>query len=284
MGRKRPSLSHQMWQKLQEIDHIGQSRHELKEADRANGVKGNRITSHKSYDNYKNASKQFCKWLKEYHPNIKNLKDVTREMGVDYIKYREQIGRSAWTYSQDLVAVNKLLDTDITKKECGVEKRRLENRTKNQVDNGYRTKDKIAERFIEGSGLRKRELQHLKLSNCIMEGDELVAIRVYRAKGGRYRVAQVRKEYREELGSIINSKRNNTQNDLLFDKPIPKRLQCHRFRHTYAKGYCEELIDKGISRNEVLDKLTQSMGHNRHDVLKSYGTYIYKYNKKNKSQ
>lgn len=280
MSRKRPSMSHQMWQKLETIENIGLSRHTAKKIDKEMGIKGNRITSHGSYDCYKNASKQFGKWLKSNHPEIKYLSDVTREMGIEYIKYRSDIGRSAWTYSQDLVVVNKLLDTNITKKECGVEERRLENRTKNQVDNGYRTKDGIAEKFIEGSGLRKRELQHLKLSNCIMEGNELVAIRVYRAKGGRYRVAQVRKEYRAELGSIIDSKQNNTQNDLLFDKPIPKRLQCHRFRHTYAKGYCEELINKGIPRDEVLDKLTQSMGHNRHDVLKSYGTYIYKYNKK----
>lgn len=262
------------------IENIGLSRHTAKKLDKEQGIKGNRITSHKSYDNYKNASKQFAKWLKTNHPDIKFLSDVTREMGIDYIKHREEIGRSAWTYSQDLVAVNKLLDTNITKSDCNVAERRLENRIRNIIDNGYRTKDGFVESFVEGTGLRRRELQHLKINNCIMEGDKLIAVRVYRAKGGRYRVAQVRDEYKELLGSKINSKRNNTENELLFDKPISKRLQVHRIRHGYAKGYCEELIEKGIDRDEVLDKLTQSMGHNRHDVLKNYGAYIYKYKNK----
>lgn len=279
MGRKRPSMAHQMWQKLETIENIGLSRHTAKRLDKEMGVKGNRITSHGSYDCYKNASKQFGKWLKANHPEVKYLSDVTREMGIEYIKHREQIGRSAWTYSQDLVVVNKLLDTNITKSDCNVAKRDLKNRVRNMVDNGYRTADGFVEAFVEGTGLRRRELKHLKVENCIVQDGQLVGVRVYRAKGGRYRVAEVRKEYKELLGSKIDSKLKNNENGLLFDKPISKRLQVHRIRHSYAKGFCEELIDKGIDRDEVLDRLTQSMGHNRHDVLKSYGAYIYKYNK-----
>lgn len=273
MGRKRASLGFQMWQKLEEIQNIGQSRHIYKAIDKSLGTKSNNITSYNSYSSYKNASKQFEKWIKVTYPGVKYLKDITRDMGIEYIKHREQIGRSAWTYSQDLVVVNKLLDTDITKKDCNVAKRSLSDRTNNMVDNGYRTKDGVAERFIEGAGLRRRELQHLQVKNCIMQDNELVGVRVYRGKGGRYRVAEVRHDYRRLLGAIISSKKGD---DKIFDRPISKRLQAHRIRHEYAKEYCNELIEKGLERDVVLDRLTQSLGHNRHDVLKSYGAYIYK--------
>ena len=271
MGRKRPSMAHQMWQKLEEINDIGASRHFNKAMDKACGIKSNKITSFNSYNSYKNASKQFAKWLKEEHPSIKYLTDVTREMGVEYIRHRANEGKSSYTYSQDLVAVNKLLDTNITKSDCKVAKRSLSNRKNNMTDNGFRTKDGVAEKFIEGTGLRRRELQHLKIKNCIMQDNELVGVRVYRGKNGRYRVAEIRQDYRLLLGSIINSKKSN---DKLFDKPIPKRLQTHRIRHIYAKAYCEELKSKGLEREQVLDRLTQSLGHNRHDVLKNYGAYI----------
>lgn len=276
MGRKRPSLSHQMWQRLEDIEQIGQSRHLNKSIDKTLGTKTNAITSYNSYNSYKNASKQFAKWLKEVHPEVKLLDQVTREIGIEYIKYREQSGKSAYTYSQDLVCINKLLDMNITKKDCEVANRSLGLRKNNMVDNGYRTKTGLIESFVEGTGLRRRELKHLNVKDCIMQGDELVGVRVYRAKGGRYRVAEIRQDYKALLGSVIKSKQLD---DKVINDNIPKRLQVHRIRHEYAKAYCEELISKGIDRDKILDKLTQSMGHNRHDVLKSYGAYIYK-NKK----
>lgn len=273
MGRKRPSMSHQMWQKLEEIKDIGGSRHFNKAIDKALGIKSNYITSYNSYNSYKNASKQFAKWLKEMYPEVKFLENITREMGIEYIKSREKAGKSSWTYSQDLVLVNKLLDLNISKKECNVAKRSLSNRKNNMIDNLYRTNDGVIEKFVEGVGLRRRELKHLEVKDCIMQKGELVGVRIYRAKGGRYRVAEVRNEYRSLLGSIIQSKQLA---DKVIDKEIPKRLQVHRIRHEYARAYCEELINKGYNREEVLDRVTQSMGHNRHDVLKSYGAYIYK--------
>ena len=77
MGRKRPSMAHQMWQKLEEINDIGSSRHLNKAIDKDYGIKRNKITSFNSYNSYKNASKQFAKWLKKEYPSIKYLTDVT---------------------------------------------------------------------------------------------------------------------------------------------------------------------------------------------------------------
>lgn len=271
MGRKRASLSHQMWQRLEEIEDIGMSRHFQKQIDKGLGVKSNHVTSYNSYNAYKNASKQFAKWLKQEHPEIKFLKDVTKEMGISYIQYRKDQGKSAYTYSQDLSCVNKLLDTDIDKKACKVAKRSLSNRTNNMVDNGFRTKDGIVETFIEGTGLRRRELQHLQVRHCIMEQGELVGVRVYRGKGGRYRVAEVRDSHKALLGSIIGAIGPSGN---VIPNTIPKRLQTHRIRHIYARELCAEFKAKGLEREDVLSRLTQSMGHNRTDVLKSYGAYF----------
>lgn len=262
---KRPSLAHQFWQQLESKKKIGESRHEAKKQ----GVAHLGIYSHKTYDAYKNATKQFAKWLKSEYPSVKYLSEIDRDMCKEYIKYREQSGCSAYTYSQDMAMISKTLDISLTKKECDVATRKLSNIKKNRVYNNFRTHSETIETILRATGLRRNELVNLKVKNLIIENDKVVGVLVRKgAKGGKTREVQVRKEYQEYIYKAIQGLESDSK---VINEEIPKQLQAHRYRSEYAQEMHKELIKLG--RKDPKQDLTESMGHNRTSVLAHYGVY-----------
>lgn len=260
---KRPSLGHQFHQALESKKKIGESRHKAKEQ----GTAHEGIYSYKTYDAYKNASKQFAKWIKLEFPQIKYLSEIDKEMCKKYIKYREQSGCSAYTYSQDMAMISKILNISLTKKECNVTTRKLSNIKKNRVDNGFRTSSGTIESILRGTGLRRNELVNLQVKNIIIENNKVVGVLVRKgAKGGKSREVQVRKEYQEYIYSLIKDLDGDSK---VLREQIPKELQAHRYRAEYAQNMYKELVILG--RKDPLQDLTENMGHNRKSVLKYYG-------------
>lgn len=263
---KRPSIGHQFWQQLESKKRIGESRHKAKEQ----GIAHEGIYSYKTYDAYKNSSKQFAKWLKSEFPEVKKLSDINKDMCKKYIKYREQSGCSAYTYSQDMAMISKILDISLSKKECDVATRKLSDIKKNRVDNGFRTNSRVIESILRGTGLRRNELANLKVKNIIIENNRVTGILVKKgAKGGKSRQVQVRRDYQEYIYKVIEGLNNESK---VINKEIPKKLQAHRYRSEYAQNMYKELILLG--RKDPLKDLTESMGHNRKSVLVYYGIDI----------
>ncbi|MDY5213063.1 phage integrase SAM-like domain-containing protein [Intestinibacter sp.] len=265
---KRPSLGHQFHQALESKKAIGQSRHEAK----AEGTAHQGIYSYKTYDAYKNSSKQFAKWIKSEFPEVKYLSEIDRDMCKKYIKFREQSGCSAYTYSQDMAMISKTLDISLTKKECEVATRKLNNITKNKIDNGFRTESGAIELILRGTGLRRNELVNLKVKNLIVENNRAVGVLVRKgAKGGKVREVQVRKEYQEHIYKTVEGLDSDSK---VISEEIPKQLQAHRYRAEYAQNMYKELVELG--REDPLKDLTENMGHNRKSVLVYYGVDIKK--------
>ena len=260
---KRPSLAHQFHQALESKKKIGESRHKAKEL----GVAHEGIYSYKTYDAYKNSSKQFVKWLKSEFPEVKYLSEIDRDMCKKYIKHREQIGCSAYTYSQDMAMISKTLNISLTKKECDVATRKLSNIKKNRIDNEFRTQSGAIETILRGTGLRRNELAHLKVRNLLIYNNKVTGVLVEKgAKGGKERQIQVRKEYQERIYKLVEGLESNSK---VISEQIPKQLQAHRYRAEYAQNMYKELIELG--REDPLQDLTKSMGHNRKSVLRYYG-------------
>ena len=265
---KRPSLGHQFHQALESKKCIGESRHEAKKQ----GVAHEGIYSYKTYDAYKNSSKQFAKWVKSEFPGVKYLSEIDRDMCKKYIKFREQSGCSAYTYSQDMAMISKTLGISLTKKECAVATRRLSNIKKNRVDNGFRTESGAIETILRGTGLRRNELVNLQVKNLLVENNKVVGVLVRKgAKGGKVREVQVRKEYQEYIYKAIEGLESDSK---VINEEIPKELQAHRYRAEYAQNMYKELVELG--REDPLKDLTENMGHNRKSVLVYYGVDIKK--------
>lgn len=260
---KRPSLGHQFHQALESKKCIGKSRHEAKEQ----GTAHRGIYSYKTYDAYKNASKQFVKWIKSEFPEIKYLSEIDKDICKKYIKHREQSGCSAYTYSQDMAMISKTLDISLTKKECNVATRKLSSIKKNRVDNGFKTESGAIESILRGTGLRRNELVNLKVKNLIVKNNKVVGVLVRKgAKGGKVREVQVRKEYQLHIYKLIEGLNSDSK---VISGKIPKELQAHRYRAEYAQNMYKELVSLG--REDPLQDLTENMGHNRKSVLIYYG-------------
>lgn len=260
---KRPSLGHQFHQALESKKCIGQSRHEAK----IKGVASKGIYSYKTYDAYKNSSKQFAKWIKSEFPEVKYLDQINKDMCKKYIKFREQSGYSAYTYSQDMAMISKILDISLTKKECDVATRKLNNITKNRTYNGYRTSSEAIETILRGTGLRREELVNLKVKNLLIKDNKVTGVLVKKgAKGGKFRQVQVLKGYQECIYKLVEGLQGDSK---VISEQIPKKLQAHRYRAEYAQNMYKELIELG--RKDPARDLTESMGHNRKSVLVHYG-------------
>lgn len=269
---KRPSLGHQFWQQLESKKAIGESRHKAKLDAKEQGGKVEGIYSYKTYGAYKQASKTFCAWVKKEFPEIKYLEQIDKDICAQYIKYREQNGCSAYTYSQDIAMLNKCLDVGITKEYCGVSKRSLGNITNNRSDNGFRTPSGAVETILEGTGLRRNELVHLKVENLLIDENRVVGVRVKTGgKGGRTRDVEVRQGYQESIYRLIEGLESHSK---VIKEQIPKELQTHRLRGEYAQNMYKELIELG--RKDPAQDLTESMGHNRKSVLVHYGVRVKK--------
>lgn len=72
-----------------------------------------------------------------------------------YIQYRANNGISAYSYSQDIAMLNKILNIGINKEYCGVAKHSLKNITKNRIYNRYSIGTRKIETIIKGTGLRR---------------------------------------------------------------------------------------------------------------------------------
>lgn len=256
-----------MWQQLEKKKCMGKSRHEAKLQAKEQGKKVDGIYSYKTYDAYKQSSKTFIKWIKKEYPDIKDISDIDKDICAMYIQYRANNSISAYSYSQDIAMLNKILDVGITKEYCGVAKRSLKSITKNRVDNGFRTSTGKIETIIKGSGLRRNELVNLKIKDLIINNNSVVGILVSKgAKGGKPRKIEVRKEFQPLIYKLIE---DFNVNSYVITEKIPKQLQTHRLRAEYAQNMIEELIS--LNREDPYKDLTQSMGHNRKSVLIYYG-------------
>ena len=229
-----------MWQQLEKKKCMGKSRHEVKLQAKEQGKKVDGIYSYKTYDAYKQSSKTFIKWIKTEYPEIKNISDIDKDICALYIQNRAKQGVSAYTYSQDIAMLNKILNVKITKEYCGVAKRSLKNITKNRICNGYTTNSGKIETIIKGSGLRRNELVNLKIKDLIINNNSVVGILVSKgAKGDRPRKVKIRKEFQPLIYKLIE---NFDANSYVITEQIPKQLQTHRLRAEYAQNIIQSLF------------------------------------------
>lgn len=301
MGRartnKRGSLNHQINKRMNEMNCIGESRHIAKEEAREElGYSNNRtvgIHSYNTYEAYKSTCKQFTAWAKEHDKGLRNIEDVKEEHIKEFIKYREEEGYSAYTYSKDLAALNKVFNTHITKNDCNVANRSYHNITNNRELKEHHShinynnyKDEIT--VLQSTGMRRESLEKVNANSFNYdEKGYPVSIRLQderayggqnmEEKGGRPREAEIPYSMREELREVIENRveENGGDRDKQFFEHIPDRLGCHRFRAEYAETMYKQYIEehgegekwRGYDR-DAMSYASNNLGHNREDVVK----------------
>lgn len=281
-----PSLNHQMHGRMEHLKCIGESRYlskqEYKQYCTENDLKRSSaktvgIHSYKTYEAYKQTSKEFIRWLKNNYKEIKDINLIKPEHVKEYLKMRENEGKSAYTISKDMSALNKLFNFNIDKNKAGLNKRSYINITRSRLTKDHDKKynemnyeEQII--FAKATGCRRQKLCTIKPEDFIFdENGQVVAVNIYRDKGGRSRTVTVLKKYRKILTEIV---KNKPLGKPLFDK-YTKMIDNHAFRSEYAIERYKELLEekkrddkdyRGYDLECVL-KVSQDLGHNRPCVV-----------------
>lgn len=282
MSRK-PSLNHQMHLRMEDLNMIGNSRHEAKKQYKEMGISKNPtktvgIYSYNTYETYKQTSKEFIRFIKAEYPHIRDINDIGEQHISKYLKERESLNMSAWTVSKDMTALNKLFNTSISKKDLDLKKRSLKDIKRsrgkkiNLKYNESNYKYQIA--LAKGTGARRQSILKIRPKDFEFNKDN-EPIKVYlKEKGGRKRKTTILKEYRSILKELLEDK----EKDQALFNSYTKDIDNHSFRGEYtAKRYKELVEEKGQDMRdykgydkELLSILSQDLGHNRLNVVIDY--------------
>lgn len=244
MGRKKTgSLVYQINEQLKSLQRFGQSRHQAKLAYRAEqeakGEKWNPATadgiySYKTYDAYKQTAMEFSAWLKGSHPEIRNLSQIGQDVAISYLQQRQADGKSAYTISKDMSAINKVFGTGITKAKAGLNERSYKNvtrsRTEKAHDKRYNPENYRGQiDFAKATGCRRSSIKggNFQVKPCSLWKDSegnLYASLI--EKGGRFRNAKVLEAYKGTLERLVR--------DIPIRKPLTNiKAEANRFREMY---------------------------------------------------
>ena len=310
---RKTSFKEQMFRTLNSLNRFGQSKYQAKQESYRQGNKGKveGIYSKKTMQDYKKVAEQFQSWAKSKGYHFHSLCDVSDAHIKQYLTERQTEGRSAWTVSHDLSALNKIFHREITKKDAGLQARHNSNIKNNRgFGNNYRTsvyqRNEAMTSFLSATGIRRQSITTISPADAIRNNQGTVIGFHVVEKGGKHRNCYVIKGKQADITSFVDKHLSNRGNTPFWNK-VDKNLNTHWYRGEYANALYNDLI---IARNnrqdyfegyrdtfvnaskleqatsghgtvtkgydtECLAVVSQNLGHNRIDVV--YTNYLSRY-------
>jgi len=279
MAKRISKLDYQLHQRMELLNCIGESRHickkeykEMMGKNPSNRTMG--IHSYSSYDAIKQTSIEFVRHLRKEYKDIKDVSQIKKEHVVEYLKFRQEDGKSAATISKDMASLNKLFNLHITKKECGIKNRSYKDITRSRGPkahdkkynpNNYKEQITLA----KACGYRRESVLVITPERFIWKDGLPYKVHLIE-KGGKERDATILKGDREKVKEILNGKQKGKP---MFSKYTSK-IDNHAFRREYAKNRYKELVkEQGYENKDyrgfdskLLRKVSNDLGHNRLNV------------------
>ena len=264
---KKTRLERDLIHKLSKMACFGQSKHQAKRQARAeyiakNGsTKGfnpskveNKVFSLGTMRAYREALHSFSIYCK--NNDIKRINQITSEICKQYLQQCVADKKSNWTISRDMSAINKVFNYDLTKENCNLPKRRLEDITRSRGGPpAIGDSNKYAEHlfFIQSTGARKQSVTTITPAMFQMNEKGLCYTVKLREKGGKERVAPVLVQHREKLTGIVNRAlwRENGDTKPIFDSFDKNLGIAHSLRSQYAVSLLNG-IESGLYEHEWL--------------------------------
>lgn len=274
---------------MKTMQRFGESKHQAKveyrQACQSSRIKWNPsqadgIFSYKTYDAYRQTAVEFTNWVKANYSEIRNINAITRDHAKEYLQQRQGEGKSSWTLSKDMSALNKVFSTNLTKQEIGLRERTYHDVTRSREirehDSKFNPKnyqDQIL--LAKASGCRRESVLRVKPEDFQRDEQGRVVSVHLKEKGGRERDATILQNYREQLTKIVDAKKIGQP---LFDRYTSK-IDNHAFRAEYASARYYELIQvkqnagkqirdnyRGYDR-DCIQQVSFDIGHNRLSIV-----------------
>ena len=265
------SLNKQMHERMQTLNTIGHSRHLAKEQTADGRTAG--IYSETTYNNYKQVSVHFVRWLKNSHPKVKHITDLKRHTVIEYLQERERHGLSSNTLSRDLGAVNKLFNLNITKKEAHLAQRSYKKITRSRSEKDYNKqynpknyKKQIA--VAKAFGIRRESFvtgdYRLKKGSIYQHNGKIYAAVV--EKGGKFRNVEARLDMQEQIKQYFHLRE---QPHLYSEQTFKEAYRIGKLGENLFASYTTK-IDNHALRREYAQKKYQEIENKLRDAKQDY--------------
>lgn len=248
--------------KLSVMARFGQSKHEAKQIAKENylQVHGNLdgwnpskvdgIFSIGTMETYRSAMEDFSKWCAD--KGMRNINQISRNDGIIYLRERAADGKSAWTVSRDMSALNKVFGYDYSKKELGLSERRQEDVRRSREEcqhDKYAHEEKYKDQidFARACGCRRQSIEQVRYQDLIWHNGHVVAVRLVE-KGGKEREAPILNEYKDRITEIAQQVSENhdfSKGELGVERLFPGEyshlIDNHSLRAEYAACLLHQL-------------------------------------------
>lgn len=255
MATKRQNIQHQLKTELYDQFYRGKgtSRHEAK-IERNEYAHHDKLYTRSSLKTHLSRAKGFAKWLKESHPEVKELDDISRSIAGEYLQAQQEKGYTTRTIESDMTMINHVQigrdkwskEERLTKKEFNIKPR-----NKNDIKNNRGQKEsnikhneyhqKVIE-FGQAFGLRKSELvpnrqndlYAVATNSIYLKGERIFLIT--EGKGGRFRTIEALESHQNMIQSEYGE----------YIQKVEELPNQEQFRSEYDK---EKQLFKSISNN-----------------------------------
>jgi integrase len=287
---KRKSLIRQAIERLDSLMAIGQSRFVAKQEQCQQGTprfafSTGLIHSHRTRVVYQEQVLRFLNWCRAHH-HLRYLEQVeprVEELACAYLLEHLHEGKSVYTLLTERSALRLFFGERKLAEAVTLPKRRREEITRSRLpvasDRQFQPANWQGEiAFLEACGLRRSEAAALRVNEVIPQPDGKIYILVRRGKGGRQRIVPVLPGSEEAV--LISIKDRSDPEGRVFAR-LPKRLDVHALRRTYAQRFYQHLSKRelppteGRLRPQDYDReavriVSQALGHRRLDVVLTY--------------
>ena len=297
MGRKQPNIKQQLQNRIDGLTRFGEKK--VKD-DPTNPNRAEGIHSVKTCESYRATARLFGDYLKQEH--VRNIDDITREHVQGFMHTRENL--SPYTYSRELSAINKMLDTRYTVREFDMRGRShhniQNNRGLSQCDTSQAERNRQALEFAHACGMRRSSIDRVTPADFIRNSSgQCIGVHLLE-KGGKERDAIILQQYRDRITLQVDNAIQQTGLTTPFLKEPDHNANPHYERGEYARelyadlmqagqaGYdyydgmrdrfindeyyskaCERYKDEYVRgyERDTMAEVSQNLGHNRIDVV-----------------
>lgn len=297
MGRKSQNIIIQLNRKIDDLTRFGEKK--IKD-DKTNPNRCEGIHSIKTCESYRATARLFGDYLKEQ--GVRNISDISREHVDGFMQSRSHL--SPYTYSRELSAINKMLDTRYTVRDFGLSHRSYRDISNNrglaQRDTSDALRNKQQLDFVRACGMRRESIDRITPADFIRDQNgQCIGIHLIE-KGGRERNAIIIEQDRQRITEQVNQAILQSGEHVAMFKQVDSNANPHYDRAEYAQRLYNDLMQaqaqerdyyqgmrdifineqaheracaryhneivRGFNRDVMAD-VSQNLGHNRIDVV-----------------
>lgn len=260
MGRHNRSISTQLHDRINSQLRIGQKKTKESSKDE-NGNKReyynpNRsegIHSIKTVEAYRGTATRLAAYCKEH--GIRDIGNINKEAVAGYMSQYE--GKSAWTASREVSAINKILDTHYTPREFGFQTRNHEditnNRGKSERSTAENPRNADALHFAYATGCRRASITTATPEQAIRNETGTIVGFTFTEKGGRERNALVLPSERGWITEFVNHAASAIGEDKPMIAVCDANCNPHFQRGEYAQQLYQDMLQAKQNGTDIYE-------------------------------